>query len=127
MQIIQKKFSNLYICTRFVICIGARRRMKIKEKDTILVISGKDRGKTGKVEKVFKNKNKLLVSGIAIVKKSSKPTKKNPKGGIISMSSPINISNTALICPKCNKKTRVKYKKISQKKVRVCGKCREQI
>jgi len=101
--------------------------MKIKEKDTILVISGKDRGKTGKVEKVIKSKNKLLVSGIAIVKKSSKPTKKNPKGGIISIPSPIDISNVALLCPKCNKKAKAKYKKISQKKVRICGKCGEQI
>lgn len=101
--------------------------MKIKENDKVLVISGKDRGRTGKVEKIFRDKNKILVAGIAIVKKSSKPTKKNTKGGIINIPSPIDISNVALLCPKCNKKAKIKYKTISEKKVRICSQCGEQI
>jgi large subunit ribosomal protein L24 len=101
--------------------------MKIKGKDTVLIISGKDRGKTGKIEKVLRTKKQVVVNGINIQKKHSKSTKKNPKGGIISIPAPIDISNVALICPKCNKKVKVGYKIIAKKKERICKECKEQI
>ena len=101
--------------------------MKIKQNDNVLVISGKDKGKSGKVEKVFSDRSKIIVSGVAIAKKATKPTKKNSKGGIISIPMPIHVSNVALICPKCSKKTRVKYKVVSNKKERICKVCKEQV
>ena len=101
--------------------------MKIKEKDIVLIITGKDRGKTGKVEKIIKTKNKVIVAGINILKKNSKATKKNPKGGIISFPAAIDISNVAIVCPKCNKKTKVGYKMIAKKKERICKACKEQM
>lgn len=102
-------------------------KVLIKENDTVLIISGKDRGKTGKVEKIISAKNKIIVAGIAIAKKSTKHTKKNPKGGIINIPTSIDISNVALICSKCNKKTKSKYKVVAGKKVRICKNCKEQI
>lgn len=107
--------------------------MKIHKDDTVLVISGKDRGKTGKVEKIFPKKNKLIVTGINIVTKHTKPTKKNPKGGIIEITAPIHVSNLKLICPKCAKATRVGYKiqfdssRKTKTKMRICKKCGEEI
>ncbi len=102
-------------------------KILIKKNDKVLVLSGKDRGKTGKVEKVLRRNGKVIIPGIAIVKKSTKPTKKNSKGGIISMPSPVHISNVALICPKCNKKAKARLKKVSGKKERICKVCKEQI
>ena len=102
-------------------------KFKIKEKDNVVVLTGKDRGKTGKVEKILRQKGKAIVTGVAIVKKSTKPNKKNPKGGIISIPAPINLSNVALVCPKCSKKTKVSYKVIAKKKESICRKCKEQV
>jgi large subunit ribosomal protein L24 len=101
--------------------------MKIKEKDNVLITTGKDRGKTGKVEKVMKKTHHVVVAGLNIQKKHSRPTKKNPKGGIVSLPAPIDISNVAFICPKCNKKTKIGYKMIAKRKERICKSCREQI
>jgi large subunit ribosomal protein L24 len=101
--------------------------MKIRKNDTIEILQGKDKGKTGQVEKVFPKKNKILVAGINIVKKHVKPTKKMPQGGLVDWPLPFDISNAILICPKCNKKTRVAYKLINNKKVRICKKCKNTI
>ena len=101
--------------------------MKLKKNDNVLVISGKYKGKAGKIEKTLPKINKVIVSGVNILKKHSKPSKKNRKGGIIEIAAPINISNVMLICAKCNKKTRIGYKIVQKKKVRYCKKCQEQI
>jgi len=101
--------------------------MKIKKGDNVLVISGKYRGKTGKVEKSIPKKNQVIVSGVNIVKKHSRPNRKNPKGGIIEINAPIDVSNVMLICPKCSKKTRVGYKWVNKKKTRYCKKCNEEV
>ena len=101
--------------------------MKISKNDNVLVISGKYKGKTGKVEKVLPKIGKIIVSGVNIAKKSTKPSKKNPKGGIIDIAMPIDISNLKLICPKCQKAVRVGYKIVQNKKTRYCKKCSEQI
>lgn len=101
--------------------------MKIKKNDNVIIITGKYKNKIGKVEKAFPKNNKIQVSGINIIKKNSKPSRKNPKGGIIEINKPIDISNAMLVCPKCNKKTRVGYKIIKGKKIRFCKKCQEEI
>nr|AKQ03646.1 50S ribosomal protein L24, large subunit ribosomal protein L24 [uncultured Berkelbacteria bacterium Rifle_16ft_4_minimus_38443] len=101
--------------------------IKLKKGDNVLVISGKDRGKTGKIEKAFPKNRKVQISGINIIKKHVKPTKKNPKGGKVEIAVPITTSNLMLICPKCHKATRTGFKITVQKKVRICKKCAEEI
>lgn len=97
--------------------------MNIKTGDTVKIISGKDRGKTGKVTHVFPKKNLLVVEGVNIRKKHTRPKKQGQKGQIIQMPMPINMSNAMIICPGCGKSTRVGKKK----KVRVCKKCNAEL
>lgn len=97
--------------------------MKVKKNDNVLVISGRERGKTGAVSSVFLTENKITVGGLNIVKKSLKPTKKAPKGGIIEINAKIPVSNVMIICPGCSKATTAKYQIKNQKKTRVCKKC----
>lgn len=99
--------------------------MKIKKNDEILIIVGKDRGKTGKVEKVFPKKDKVVITGINIRKKHLKPSKKNPKSGIMEFPAPVDSSSVKLICPKCNKPTRVSFNKTEDGKKRECKRCKE--
>lgn len=99
--------------------------MKIKKNDNVLVIAGKDRGKTGKVEKVLPRLKKVVITGINMRKKHLRPSKKYPQGGILEFPAPLDISNVKLICPKCNKPTRVGFEKIKDKKERKCKKCQE--
>lgn len=101
--------------------------VKIKKGDTILVICGKYRAKTGKVLRAFPKGNKILVEGVNIVKKHQKPRKSGQKGQVIEMPSPINVSGVKLICPKCGKATRVGYKIVDKKKFRICKKCGQEI
>lgn len=101
--------------------------MKIKKGDTVLILLGKDRGKTGKVSKVFPKKKRVIVEGTNLVKKHIRPKKQRQKGEIVEIPASFNISNAKLICPKCNKPTRVGYKTRDNKKHRVCRKCKEEI
>jgi len=104
--------------------------MKIKKGDIILVITGKDRKKTGKVIQVFPKANKIMVDGLNIVKKHVKPKKSGEKGQKVEVPRAFNVSNVKLICPKCKKPTRIGYglvKKGKEKKVRVCKKCKQEI
>jgi large subunit ribosomal protein L24 len=102
--------------------------MKIKKNDKILVTAGKDKGKTGKVEKVFHKTSKVLVEGINLYKKHLKKRGEDKPGGIVERNRPLTVANVALICPKCQKPTRVGYKfDKSNKKYRICKKCREEI
>jgi len=81
--------------------------MKIRKNDNVMIISGNDRGKTGKVLKVFPKKLRVIVEGINVRKKHTKPSQNNPQGGIIEKESPIHISNVMLLDPKSNEPTRV--------------------
>jgi len=81
--------------------------MKIKKNDTVLVIAGNSKGKKGKVLKVFQSKNRVIVEGVNIVKRHSKPTQKVPQGGIMQKEASINASNVMIIDPKSNEPTRV--------------------
>lgn len=102
--------------------------MKIKKGDNVLIISGKYRGRRGKVLQSFPGKERIMVQGVNLVKKHQKPKKSGEKGQIIEMPSPIHVSNVKLICPKCGKPTRVGYRIISKgkdkkSKIRICKKC----
>ncbi len=101
--------------------------MKIKTGDKVEVILGKDRGKTGKVIQVFKKEEKIVVEGLNKIKKHVKASKGGEKGQIIELSGPMNVSNILIICPKCEKKTRIGLKIDGSKKSRVCKKCKEVI
>lgn len=104
--------------------------MKIHKNDTVLITSGKDRKKTGKVLEVFPKDNRLMVENINIVKKHVKPKKSGEKGQKVEIPRPFNISNVKLICPKCKKPCRVGYKLVKkgkENKQRICKKCNQEI
>jgi len=101
--------------------------MKIKKGDTVLIISGKDRGRKGKVLKSFPQKRKVSVEGINIAKKHIRPKKSGEKGQVVQIAAPIFVSKIKLICPKCKKATRVGYKISGKKKQRICKKCNKEI
>jgi ribosomal protein L24, bacterial/organelle len=96
------------------------QRMHVKKEDTVIVISGKDKGKKGRVLAAFPRENRVLVEGVNLVKKHQKPNPKNPQGGIITQEAPIHASNVMLVDPKTGLPTRVGYKVLENgKKVRV--------
>jgi len=102
-------------------------RVHIKKNDTVYVLSGKDRGKTGKVLKVFLDKNRAVVEGLNYIQKHTRPNpQKNVKGGILPKESPIHISNLMVVCKRCNKHSRVGFNVMQDgRKVRVCKNCNE--
>ncbi len=97
--------------------------MNIKINDKVKIISGKDKGKTGKVTHVFPDENRIVVDGVNIVKKHSKPKQQGQKGQIIQMPMPVNASNAMVMCPSCGNPSRVGKKTSGAKKIRVCKKC----
>ncbi len=97
--------------------------MKIKKGDTVLIIKGKDRGKKGKVLESLPTENRLLVEGINLRKKHQRPKRQGEKGQVLLMPGRISLSNVKLICPKCQKPTRVGYKIVNGKKQKICKKC----
>ena len=97
--------------------------LKIKKGDTIQVLSGNDKGKKGEVIEVLPKAEKILVKGINIRKKHTKPKKQGEEGGIIPVECSIHSSKVNVVCPKCNKATRVGYLVDGDTKVRVCKKC----
>jgi len=102
--------------------------MKIKKGETVKIITGKDKGKTGKVEKVFPKKNKILVKGVNVYKRHVRAQGKDKPGGIVEISKPLDISNVVLICPHCQQPTRVGYSfDKGGEKHRQCKKCRQVI
>jgi len=101
--------------------------MKLKVNDTIKVTLGKDRGKTGKIEKVLPKANTVVVTGVNVYKKNLKPKGEKEPGGIIDITKPLSISKVALICPKCHLQTRIGFQGIGKKKIRICKKCKKPI
>lgn len=99
-------------------------KLKIKKGDVVQVISGKDKGTEGEIIRSYPNDNRVVVQNVNMVKKHMRPTQQNPKGGISEKEAPINASNVMLVCPVCNKPTRVGYViDENGKKLRVCKKC----
>jgi large subunit ribosomal protein L24 len=99
--------------------------MHVKKGDKVVVISGKDKGKQGVILEAYPKNNRVLVEGVNIVKKHSKPSQLNPQGGIISREAAIHVSNVMPLDPKSGKPTRVGYKVEDGKKVRVATKSGE--
>lgn len=105
--------------------------MHVHKNDTVMVIAGNSVGKQGKVLKVFPAKNRLIIENVNIVKRHTRPSQKNPQGGIVQKEAPIHASNVMVVCPKCGKKTRVGHASVTdpttnkKKKMRVCGQCKE--
>ena len=101
--------------------------MHVKSKDTVIVITGKDKGKKGNVQKVLVEDQRVIVEGINMVSKSTKPSAKNPQGGIVKQEAPIHVSNVSLIDPKSGKATRVSIKHEGKNVVRIAKKSGEEI
>ena len=101
-------------------------KLHVRKNDTVVVISGKDKGKTGEVLKAYPKTGKVLVQGVNIVKKHQKPTRVNAEGGIIEKEGAIYSSKVMLYCKKCKNATRISNKLLEDgSKVRVCKKCGE--
>ena len=101
--------------------------MRLKKGDNVLVIGGKDRGRKGKILEVLPKKGKIVVEGMNIHKKHTKPKRQGQKGEIIEVPAPFDASNAKIICTKCIKPVRVGYRVTTEKKYRVCKKCGEEI
>ncbi|KKS54028.1 MAG: 50S ribosomal protein L24 [Parcubacteria group bacterium GW2011_GWA2_42_28] len=103
-------------------------KMKIKTNDTVRILAGASRGKTGKVLQVLPKIDRASVEGINLRTKNLKSRRGGEKGQRINFPAPVHLSNLALVCPKCGKNTRVGFKKIADnKKIRQCKKCQELI
>lgn len=107
--------------------------MRVRKGDIVRVLTGVDRGKNGKVLKVFPERQRVIVEGTTVIKRHSRPTQRNPKGGIIQRERSIHISNVRLVCPKCSQPTAVGTR-VSERaelgksdRVRICKKCGEMI
>ena len=101
--------------------------MNIKKNDTVIVLSGKDKGKKGKVLEAMPAAGKLIVEGVNVATCHVKPKQQGEEGGIIRREIPIYACKTMLVCPKCGKATRHAVKLEGDKKVRVCKKCGAEI
>ena len=101
--------------------------MNIKRDDKVVVLSGKDKGKQGKVIKADPQAMKVIVEGVNVATKHQKPRKQGEEGGIFKVETPIYTSKVQLVCPKCGKATRVAHKITDGKKTRVCKKCGAEI
>ncbi len=101
----------------------------IKKNDTVRILTGKDRGKTGRIIMVFPKKNRVLVEGVNYVKKHARQTQQNQKGGIIQKEMSVHISNVMLMCKNCNKATRpeIRVADDGNTKTKICKKCKETI
>ena len=102
-------------------------KLHIKKGDTVIVLAGKDKGKKGNVQKVLVEDQRVIVEGINMVSKSTKPSAKNPQGGIVKQEAPIHVSNISLIDPKSGKATRVSIKHEGKNVVRIAKKSGEEI
>ena len=101
--------------------------MNVKKNDPVVVLSGKDKGKKGKVLSVDPESRKVIVEGISVASRHQKPRKQGEEGGIIKKETPIYASKVMTVCPKCDKATRVAHKIVDGKKVRVCKHCGAEI
>lgn len=102
-------------------------KLHVKKGDKVLVLTGKDKGKKGKILQVFPKKKRAIVEGINLMKKHTRPTQKSQQGGIVEREGTICISNVQIICPSCGAATRTGNREIDKGKVRVCKKCKQDI
>ena len=104
--------------------IEAAHKFKLKKEDTVQIIAGKDKGKRGRILKIFRDKDRVVVEGANIVKKAKKRRNQQDRGGIIEVEAAIHSSNVAIVCKKCGP-TRIGYKIEGTVKTRICKKCGE--
>jgi len=102
----------------------AVHKFKIKKEDTVQVITGKDKGKRGRVLKILRDKDRVLVEGVNIVKKAKKKRNQQDRGGIVEIEAALHSSNLMIVCKKCGP-TRIGYKTDGNEKIRICKKCGE--
>ncbi len=101
--------------------------LSIRKNDTIIVISGKDRGTKGKVLRVLPTTRQIVVEGVRLAKRHQRPRTQGQKGQIISREMPFSVANVQLLCPQCGKQTRIGYQITGDVKTRVCRKCKSPV
>ena len=107
------------------------QNLHVHKNDNVVVISGNFLNKQGKVLKVFPETRKVIIENINLIKRHTKPTQKNPQGGVVQKEGPIRASNVMVLCPKCNKPTRIGHKHVKdvtsgkKKTMRICKHCSE--
>lgn len=100
--------------------------MKLKKSDKVQILTGDDRGRTGTIKKVFAKKGKVLIDGVNTYQKHIKPHG-DQKGGIVTLSRPLHVSKVQLVCPHCDKPTRIGHSGTGKDKLRTCKKCQKPI
>ncbi len=104
------------------------KKLHVKKSDMVKIIAGKEQGKTGKVLRVFPDKGRVVVEGLNVVKRHTRPNQLNPDGGIVEKEAPLNISNVMLICGSCNQAVRTGIRLLDDgSKTRYCKKCNESV
>ena len=107
---------------------NSRKNLHVKTGDRVVITAGKDKGKQGNIKKAIPSEGKVLVEGANMI---TKATKANPaygiQGGLIKKEAPLDVSNVMIVCPSCEKPTRIAHKIVDGKKIRVCKKCGEQL
>lgn len=101
--------------------------MKLKKGDEVKIIKGKDKGKSGKIEKTFPKLNKVLIANVNLFKRHLKARSQNQPSEIVTITKPLSLANVAFICPKCKKQARVAYKIEKGVKSRICTNCKSEI
>lgn len=102
-------------------------KLNVKKGDNVVVLSGKDKGKSGLITASVPRKRLVIVEKVNLIKRHTKPSLKAPQGGIIQKEMPIDVSKVMLICPNCNKPTRIAHKIIDGKNTRICKHCGESV
>lgn len=101
--------------------------MFIRKGDKVRVIAGKDKGKEGRVLRTSPTQSRLFVEGVNIQKRHTRPSQRNPQGGIVEIEGPIHVSNVMLVCPSCSEATRIGRTREDGIRQRVCKKCEKEI
>ena len=102
-------------------------KMSIRSGDRVRVIAGKDKGKESKVLKVYPHKQRIAIERVNMIKKATRPTQKNPSGGILEIEGTVHVSNVMIVCPKCSQPTRIGRRREDGSRIRVCKKCNNDI
>jgi large subunit ribosomal protein L24 len=106
--------------------MAVKKKLHVKKNDMVMIMAGKEKGKTGKIIKVFTVKGRVLVENLNVVKRHSRPTRANAQGGIIEKEAPLASSNVLLLCAACSKPTRTGMRMLEDgSKARFCKKCNE--
>lgn len=101
--------------------------MKLKKGDNVVVLAGKDKGASGKIERVYSKQNKVLIPKINVYKKHIKKSESAPQGGVVEVPRPLDVAKVGIKCGKCGKVTRIGYSAKGTMKVRICKKCNQEL